>query len=50
LAANRWFPREGIKLSVEAGRLRAGSRQTGGSDRDDLGQPTPDPGRRTTQQ
>jgi len=30
--------------------LSAGSRQAGSRDRDDLCQPTPDPGRRTTQQ
>jgi hypothetical protein len=34
---------------VERVRLRAGSREACGGDGDDLGQPTPDPGRRATQ-
>jgi hypothetical protein len=38
-----------IRISVEASRLRPGSRQAGGGDRNDLGQTTPDPGRRATQ-
>jgi hypothetical protein len=38
-----------IRISVEAGRLRPGNRQAGSGDRNDLGQTTPDPGRRATQ-
>jgi len=34
----------------EMGRLGPGSREAGGGDRNDLGQTTPDPGRRATQE
>ena len=37
-------------ISGETGRSGPGSRQAGGGDRNDLGQPTPDPGRRATQE
>jgi len=41
---------QGSGFQVTQSVLSAGNRQAGGSDRDDLGQPTPDPGRRTTKQ
>jgi hypothetical protein len=38
-----------LNCQIEVSDLRPGSRQAGGGDRDDLGQPSPDPGRRLAQ-
>ena len=48
-SSNRYFARCKTKRSVEMSGLRPGSGQAGGGDRDDLGQPSSDPGRRAAQ-
>jgi hypothetical protein len=39
-----------LRAASGSGSSGAGGRQAGGGDSDDLGQPTPDPGRRAAQQ
>jgi hypothetical protein len=46
--ASRSSANHSFRFSIEAA-LSPGSRQAGGGDRDDLGQPSPDPGRRVAQ-